>query len=518
MSRLSLSSGRCQQVAAMLLLLFYVLASGSVIAQSNKKVSQKEAQKQFLEEQAKKWPNLSGTALKRHLAVIAATPISTNETLNAYVQEVGHRVLAASPHKGRDYRFIVLDDENPNAFTMGQDYIYINRGLISLYQSEAQLAGVLGHEIGHNIGRHVSRKQGKGVRDSIFATTMSILAGSNAVGNAIATQNVANLQKYSRKLELEADRFGATYLYGSNYEPEGLVQGLGTLFDYVGLLAGKETGPRYHGIFSSHPRTDLRLRAVIREVGELPPGEADLGRDRFRDALTDSVFGPNLKPTAPPGYVRYNNEQLGITFLHPEEWNRTVKGAKIIIKDPDQTLQFKIEIEKTTNKTDASEVAIKAKYPDDLSEVSKINAKSPKDLGVVAKRPNQRVALIKVARNTFHFQGISRDNKLTDEVDAIYLGMIASFRRLHPNDKNLTEIKRIYFEQLKPGESFASIADDKTDENVASEPELRVINGYFPKGEAEPGTWIKKVRKVKVDQNSRKSKIANGKEEAQSKP
>ncbi len=141
----------------------------------------------------------------------------------------------------------------------------------------------------------------------------------------------------------------------------------------------------------------------------------------------------------------------------------------------------------------------------------KINPKSTKDLGVVAMRPNQRVALIKVARNTFHFQGISRDNKLSKEVDAIFLGMIASFRRLHPNDKNLTELKRIYFEQLKPGETFGSIAADKKDENVASEPELRVINGYFPKGEAEPGTWIKKVRLVKVDQNDRKGKTADGK-------
>ncbi|GAA6136642.1 M48 family metalloprotease [Arenicella sp. 4NH20-0111] len=510
MSSLRLFEGRYPGVSALCVAIFVMfIMSGATLAQSQK--SRKQAEKQFLEAQAKKWPNLSGTALKRHLSVIAATPISTNKVLNDYVQEVGERVLAASPHKGRDYRFLVLDDENPNAFTMGQDYIYINRGLITLYQSEAQLAGVLGHEIGHNIGRHVSRKQGKGVRDSIFATTMSILAGSNAVGNAIATQNAANLQKYSRKLELEADRFGATYLYGSKYEPEGLVQGLGTLFDYVGLLAGKETGPRYHGIFSSHPRTDMRLRAVIREVGELPPGEADLGRGRFRDALGNVVFGPNLKPTAPPGYVRYNNETLGITFLHPEEWNRTIKGSKIIIKDPDQTLQFKIEIEKTANKTDTSDVAIKARYPDDLSDVRKINPKSTKDLGVVAMRPNQRVALIKVARNTFHFQGISRDNKLSKEVDAIFLGMIASFRRLHPNDKNLTELKRIYFEQLKPGETFGSIAADKKDENVASEPELRVINGYFPKGEAEPGTWIKKVRLVKVDQNDRKGKTADGK-------
>lgn len=491
-----------------------VIGSGSsnvAEAQKSDKASRKQAEKIFLEQQKKRWPNLSGGALKRHLSVIAATPILDDPKLNAYVQKVGERVLAASPHAGRDYRFLVLDDQNPNAFTMGEDYIYINRGLITLYQSESQLAGVLGHEIGHNIGRHVSRKRGKNIRDNVFATAMSILSGTNAVGNAIATQNAVNLQKYSRNLELEADRFGAEYLYNSNYEPFGLLNGLGTLFDYVSLQAGKETGPRYHGIFSSHPRNDKRLRAVLREVGELPPGEADLGRDEFREALGDVVFGQNLRPNAPPGYVRYNNATLGITFLHPEEWNRTVKGSKIIIKDAEETLQFKIEIEKTVDKTLASDAAIKAKYPDDLSEVGKINPRSPKDLGVIGKRPNQRVALIKVARNTFHFQGISRDNELTKQKDDLFLGMIASFRRLHPNDKNITELKRIYFEQLKPGETFDSIAADKQDDNVASEGELRVINGYFPKGEAEPGTWIKKIRLVKVDQNDRKADTADGK-------
>lgn len=506
-------------VIATLSALLVIIFSHTSVAQSNqqkasqaeKKLSPRQRQKQYLEQQRKLWPNLSSGALKRHLSVLARSPILDNPKLNTYVQTVGMRVLQASPHAGRDYRFLVLDDANPNAFTMGEDYIYINRGLITLYQSESQLAGVLGHEIGHNIGRHGTRKRGKGIRDNVFATAVGILAGSGAVGDAIATQNAVNLQKYSRNLELEADRFGASYLYGANYEPNGLLDGLGTLFDYVTLKADPDSGPQYHGLFSSHPRNDKRLRAVLREVGELPPGEADLGRDEFREALTGTVYGPNLRPTAPPGYVRYNNESLGITFLHPEAWNRTIKGSKIIIKDQDQTLQFKIEIEKTANKTLSSEEAIKEKFPDDLKGVAKINPKATKDLGVVATRPNQRVGLVKVARNTFHFQGISRDNKLTKEKDDVFLGMIASFRRLHPNDKNLTEIKRIYFEQLKPGETFASLAADKASDNVATEEELRVINGYYPKGEAEPGTWIKKIRRVKVDQDSRKATQADGK-------
>ena len=484
-----------------------VVMSASIDAQ----ISQREAQKRYIEEQAKKWPNLSGRRLREHLAILADNPLSKNKKLNEYVQNLGERVLANTPHRDRDYRFLVLDSEEINAFVTGTDYVYIHRGIIALFQSEAQLAGVIGHEIAHNVANHRSRMEGRQTRDGLLASFLSILAGSTSVGNAVATEQFYNQFKYKRSLEEEADRLGAQYLYASQYDTNGLIDGLGTMFDATSAALNGQGGPQYRELFGTHPRQDRRLRLLLSEVGELPPGEEIIGRAEYREALTDMVYGPNLRPNAPEGYVRYNNESLGITFLHPETWDRTVKGAKIIIKDPKKTMQFKVEIEKTVNKTQSTEDAIKEKFPEDLSGIAKINPQSPKDLGVVAVRPNQRVGLVKVARNTFHFQGITRDNNLTKEIDDVFLGMIASFRRIHPRDKSLTHLKRIYFEQLLPGETFASIAQDKEDDNVASEVQLRVINGYYPRGEAEPGTWIKKIRRVKVDQNSRDAKTADGK-------
>jgi len=478
-------------------------------SQTEQTGERKQSRKEFLEEQRKKWPNLSTGALKRHLSVVLNTPLYDDPKVADYVQSVGERILEQTPHAGQEYRFLVLDDPTPNAFTQQQPYIYVNRGLLSLYQSEAQLAGVLAHEIGHNIDKAVDKRITKQRIDSIFATSLSILAGNNAVGNALATQQQYNQAKYSRERELEADRLGASYLYKAGYDSEGLLDGLGSLFDFT-KVAIKANTVAYRSR-QTHPRNDKRLRAVLREIEELPPGESYAGRAAYRAAIEDMVYGPNLKPNAPPGYVRYNNETLGITFLHPDNWDRTIKGSKIIIKDPKETLQFKIEIEKTVDKTLTSQEAIKAKHPDGLKGVKKINPKASRDLGVVATKGEQRLGLVKVARNTFHLQGISRDNKLTKEKDEVFLGMIASFRRIHPTDKNLTKLKRIYFEQLEPGQTFASIAADKSDENVATEAELRALNGYFPRGEAEPGTWIKKIRSVDVDQNSREADSADGK-------
>ncbi len=490
--------------------LLSVGVNASTTPDTDFKKSKKQLQKEYLEAQKKIWSNLTESQLKEHLVFLASRGgIYDNPKVQKYVQEVGEKILAQTPHAGQDYRFVVVDNPDPNASTLQRPVIYIHRGLLAVYQSESQLAGVIGHEIGHNIDKARDKASRKRITDSVFATTMGILAGNMAVGDAIATQQAYGHGKYSQKRELEADRLGAKYLYGAGYEAEGLISGLGSMFDYFRVQQKRNTLP--YRTFSSHPREDTRLRAVVNQVGELPPGEAILGRASHREAIEGMVYGPNLRPTAPPGYVRYNNETLGITFLHPENWDRSVKGSKIILKDPEQTLQFKIEIEKTANKTEASDVAIKARYPDGLKGVTKINAQSSKDLGVVATHKSQRVGLIKVARNTYHFQGISRDNKLSKAEDDVMVGMIGSFRRLRPSDRNLAKLKRIYFEQLKPGQTFASMAADQTDENVATESELRAINGFFPRGEAEPGTWIKKIKVVKVDQNDRKAKSADGK-------
>ena len=185
--------------------------------------------------------------------------------------------------------------------------------------------------------------------------------------------------------------------------------------------------------------------------------------------------------------------------MRPENWSFELKGSKIVLKDPAKTVQLKIEIEKTVDKKQSSLDALKAKFPD-LVNPEKIHLNSQRDLGTLGAVPAQRVALAKVARNTFHFQGLARNNVISAEQDAVFVGIIRSFRRMTPKDRTAAEVTKIYYERLKPGESFASLAQgmkDFGDQDL--ETALRVINGYYPKGEAEPGTWIKKLRKEKIE-------------------
>jgi len=416
-----------------------------------------------------------------------------NPKLSAYVTKIGNLALAQSPHADRKYYFYVLDTEQVEAFTPGSGLIYISRGLLGLIRSEGQLLGVLGHEIGHNVGNHLGRTKNKDRASRIVSTAASILVGNSGVGDVIRTNDQVNIQGFRRDLELEADKFGAEYLYKANYDPQEMLNMLGILKEQSDYSSKTSGNPGYHGIFATHPKNDKRLQQVVRQAGELPPGEALIGRNEYRAAIEGTVYGPNRKDNAPKGFDRYLNKNLGITFLQPEGWSRVIKGSKIILKDADETVQLKITIEKTIDKSLTTEQALKAKFPSDLSAVEKLNPKSQRDEGTLAKYSTERVGLSNVARNTFHFQGIARNNQLTAEQDQTMVNIIRTFRRIGPKDKQVDSVLRIYHERLEPGDTFQSLA--RRLGRIASEEELRLLNGYYPKGEAEPGTWLKLLKK-----------------------
>jgi len=103
-----------------------------------------------------------GKIIKIHQQIITETPLYVNSKVADYVDEIGQKLVKASGIN-KKYRFYVLDDPAINAFTPGYGYIYINRGLLGFLNSEAELAGVLAHEIAHNTQRHLLRRKTRSV-------------------------------------------------------------------------------------------------------------------------------------------------------------------------------------------------------------------------------------------------------------------------------------------------------------------------------------------------------------------
>jgi len=126
------------------------------------------------------------TVQKHHQEIVKALGLYDDQATQEYVQIVGSRLALASDLPNEEFKFFVIDDEAINAFTTGCCNVYVNRGLLVNLNSEAELAGVLGHEIGHVTARHPARRQTQGMAASLGAMAAAILTGSNADGTLAA--------------------------------------------------------------------------------------------------------------------------------------------------------------------------------------------------------------------------------------------------------------------------------------------------------------------------------------------
>src|ERR1700748_213065 len=117
-------------------------------------------------------------ARRVHQEIIQFYGLYEDQSVQDYVQRVGAQVAAQTPIASWDFKFFVLDDDEVNAFTPGGGYVYIHRGLLYYLGSDAELAGVLGHQIGHDVARHPARAETRGVLMSVGAVAAAIATGS----------------------------------------------------------------------------------------------------------------------------------------------------------------------------------------------------------------------------------------------------------------------------------------------------------------------------------------------------
>ena len=185
--------------------------------------------------------------------------------VNDYIQNLGNRIAAQIPDSNQRFYFFVVRDPSINAFALPGGFIGINQGLITATAREAQLAGVLAHEIAHVTQRHIARAiQARG-RQSLAATAAmlaAILVGvttgaSDAVqaGIAIAQGTAAQQQiNFTRSNEYEADRIGIGFLAAAGFDPNGMPD----FFETMGRRAGL-AGAQVPEFLRTHPVTTNRI-------------------------------------------------------------------------------------------------------------------------------------------------------------------------------------------------------------------------------------------------------------------
>jgi predicted Zn-dependent protease len=185
-----------------------------------------------------------------------------NPNISRYVTSVGQRLAKSSDRPNIPYTFSVVEDEGINAFATMGGFVYVHTGLISKVANEAELAGVIAHEIGHIAGRHAIEN----LRKAAIAQGLLTAAGlDRETFVQLGVQLAYNLPN-SRQAELEADRLGLGNLEQAGYAPIGMLTFMEKLMKY------RSSAPEF---LSTHPATGDRLEALEAAVDPATVNKGD---------------------------------------------------------------------------------------------------------------------------------------------------------------------------------------------------------------------------------------------------
>jgi predicted Zn-dependent protease len=441
-----------------------------------------------------------------HGEVLKEYRVYKDPRLQQYVQQVGERVASLSDRPQLIYRFTVLDSPEVNAFALPGGYIYITRGILSYFNSEAELAAVLGHEIGHVTARHAVRQYTAAQATGIAATVASIFVpglgsmGGNQLLNVLGT---AFLRGYGREHELEADGLGARYMAKEGYDPTAMLNVLGTLKnqELMEMRVAKQEGrePRvYHGTFSTHPDNDTRLQQVVGAARELQAaGAKRVDRDRYLSYIDGMVVGDSPDE----GFVRGNtfyHPELGWAVRFPQGWTLKNYPDRLEFIAPGGQAMMQMGAEDLNKRMSPRQFMVERMG---LKQLQYDGAIHPSGLdGYTAVAPartsrgsqDARFSVIYFDNKAYIFAGIVKNAAQTGAYDNAFLDAANSFRPLNGDEVDSLKPLRLRVTPAKAGDTFSKLAAESP-YPTNGEARLRLLNGYYGGGEAPPGTPIKVV-------------------------
>jgi beta-barrel assembly-enhancing protease len=196
--------------------------------------------------------------VERHAKII------NDPVVAEYVNRVGQNLVRNSDAKV-PFTIKVIDSEEVNAFALPGGFFFVNSGLILKADNEAELAGVMAHEIGHVAARHGTRQATRGEIAQLGMIPLIFMGGWTGYGiyQAASVLVPVGFLKFSRAMESEADLLGLEYMYKAGYDPTAFVD----FFEKIETLEKRKPGT-VAKVFSTHPPTDSRIQAAQKNIQE----------------------------------------------------------------------------------------------------------------------------------------------------------------------------------------------------------------------------------------------------------
>ncbi len=398
------------------------------------------------------------------------------------------------------YRVTILNSPVPNAFALPAGYVYVTRGLLAIANSEAEMAGVLGHEIGHITARHVAQRYSRAIMaEGLLGILDAITRGTSYAGISSVAQPLAQvvLQSYSREQENEADQYGVTYMSRAGYDPYALASFLSGLEAEIKLeaqLAGQPNPDRFD-LLATHPRTADRVIKTIEEAKVARVSQPAIERRRYLEKIDGVLYGDDPEQ----GFVRgrvFAHPKLGFRFEVPEGFTLLNGADQVIAPGPGQSLirfdQAKLDADMPPERY-LREVWLQGRPTQDFESLgvngfpaatgtARLNGDNgPLDLRLVAIKAGPRTI--------YRFLFVTAPD-LTPRYGGAFRRTTESFRALSEAERGRLKPYRILVATVRPGDTVESLAarmpyaDHRVDR-------FRALNGLKPDEGVEPGRAVK---------------------------
>jgi predicted Zn-dependent protease len=407
-----------------------------------------------------------------------------------YVEAIGKTIALQSGlgNARSDFTVALLNSPVNNAFAIPGGYIYVTRQLAALMNNEAELAGVLGHEVGHVAARHSAKRQKAATRNSIIGAVGALLSGVllgdggfGQLGQRVFSQGSQLLTlQFSRSQELEADALGISYLKRAGYDPRAMATVLESLGRQTALEARlRGNGNQVPEWASTHPDPASRVRDALSRAGANPGGRTN------RDAFLAGVDGLTYDDDPRQGIVEgrtFKHPDLRLSFVAPEGFTVVNGTASVSIsgqsgKAEFASARFDGDLDRYiegvfAGLTENGQPRLQA----ETFETATVNGISAR-YGVVRTQGSSGALDVAVfaydfgGGKAYHFVSITQAGNA-----GVFNPMFRSMRRLSGTEATSVRARRLSVITVKPGDTIKSLSARMAYEDAPLERFL-VLNG-----------------------------------------
>ena len=424
--------------------------------------------------------------------------------LTGYVRRVALTLTRVSETPDFPYTITTLNDESVNAFALPGGYIYITRGLLALADNEAEMAGVLAHEIGHSVARHTAERYSKAVAANLGLNILGAIGGAMGappgIGNIASFGTQAYLQSFSREQELEADLLGVRYLARAGYDPAAMTSFLHKLQANDRLeaaLTGDPGKEKSFNIMSTHPRTADRIAQAIGLARIAPGGALRVERDAYLERIDGMVFGDDVAQGVRRGR-EFAHPELRFRFEVPPGFVLFNNPDKVLARGPGKSVIAFDMAEKAVNSLTAYLVRDWGRsYTLRDVEIIDVNGmEAATGHGRAETRKGARDLRLVVLRGggkrIFRFAFLTPPG-LTHRLATDLRRTTYSFRRITAHEAQAIRPLRLAVIPVRPGDTAAGLAARLPFENFRLE-RFETLNGLESDQPLTPGSRVKTVR------------------------